>query len=162
MLAVLKTGRVLVPLDHAHPLSRLKYIVDQVGANLILTSPQHFRKCIDTGSDVWVVSRETVEELEDQGSFSSTNVGRSTAAYAIFTSGSTGSPKDVVIEYLQLGINAIYGGKVMGFESRPRMLQFASYTFDARIVEIITTLVHRGCVCMPSDWQRMNDRRSHR
>lgn len=38
-----------------------------------------------------------------------------------------------------------------------RVLQFASYTFDASLVETLTALMMGGCVCVPSDLDRMND-----
>lgn len=37
-----------------------------------------------------------------------------------------------------------------------RFLQFASYTFDACLVEILTTLVMGGTVCVPSETDRTN------
>jgi len=36
-------------------------------------------------------------------------------------------------------------------------LQFASYTFDASLLEILTTLIIGGCVCVPSDDERLNN-----
>lgn len=157
MLAVLKAGGAFVPLDPAHPSSRLEHIIGQVGATFVLASPQHAKKCTGIVDDVFVVTREIVEGLGGGGHFSSMAVGLSHAAYIIFTSGSTGLPKGVTIEHKQVSTSSVLGGKAMGFESRPRMLQFASYTFDACILEIITTLIYGGCVCVPSDWQRMND-----
>lgn len=38
-----------------------------------------------------------------------------------------------------------------------RVLQFASYTFDASLVEILTTLMVGGCVCVPNEFDRMNN-----
>lgn len=44
----------------------------------------------------------------------------------------------------------------MLIEPTSRVLQFASYTFDASLVEILTTLMVGGCVCVPNDFDRMN------
>jgi aryl carrier-like protein len=38
-----------------------------------------------------------------------------------------------------------------------RVLQFASYTFDASLVEILTTLMVGGCICVPNEFDRMNN-----
>lgn len=43
----------------------------------------------------------------------------------------------------------------MGSDSR--VLQFASHTFDASVMEMLSCLIVGGCVCIPSDMDRMND-----
>ena len=45
----------------------------------------------------------------------------------------------------------------MLFEAESRVLQFAAHTFDASLVEILTTLMVGGCVCIPSEDSRLND-----
>ena len=157
MLAVLKAGGAFVPLDPAHPISRMKEMVSQVRAEVVLTSPQHAGKCANIASNVCIVSRASLQDLKQEKDFYLSNDSILAAAYVIFTSGSTGNPKGVVIEHRQVSTSSVHGGRAMGFESKPRMLQFASYTFDACILEVITTLVYGGCVCVPSDWQRSND-----
>jgi thioester reductase-like protein len=37
------------------------------------------------------------------------------------------------------------------------VLQFASYNFDVSIVDIVDTLIHGGCLCIPSESDRKND-----
>jgi amino acid adenylation domain-containing protein len=80
----------------------------------------------------------------------------SNAAYAIFTSGSTGQPKGVLLEHWAVSTSCLGHGKAFRFTSQTRALQFASYTFDACITEIVTTLVFGGCVCVPSEDDRRN------
>ena len=157
MLAVLKAGGAFVPLDPSHPPSRMQNIISQVKADLVLTSTQHFAKCANIAQNVDEVSHTSLQDLNSQKDFYLTEGSIASAAYVIFTSGSTGNPKGVVIEHRQVSTSSIHGGRVMCFESKPRMLQFASYTFDACILEIVSTLVYGGCVCVPSEGQRMND-----
>lgn len=45
----------------------------------------------------------------------------------------------------------------MSIKSTSRVLQFASYTFDASMFEILTTLMVGGCVCVPNDFDRLNN-----
>lgn len=42
-------------------------------------------------------------------------------------------------------------------DSASRMLQLSSYTFDACILEILATLSVGGCICIPSEDEKMND-----
>lgn len=48
-------------------------------------------------------------------------------------------------------------GSIMGIQPGTRFLQFASYTFDNSLEEMFTTLSWGGCVCIPSEEQRMNN-----
>lgn len=41
--------------------------------------------------------------------------------------------------------------------STSRVLQFSSYTFDVSLIEILTTLMIGGTVCVPSEFDRMNN-----
>ncbi|KAE8853289.1 hypothetical protein HRS9122_00281 [Pyrenophora teres f. teres] len=79
------------------------------------------------------------------------------AAYIIFTSGSTGMPKGVVLGHRAVATSCLGHGRAFGITELSRVLQFASYTFDACIAEIITTLLYGGCICVPSDNDRRND-----
>ena len=38
-----------------------------------------------------------------------------------------------------------------------RTLQFGAHTFDLSIGEFFTTLAHGGCICVPSEYDRMNN-----
>lgn len=45
----------------------------------------------------------------------------------------------------------------MGYNTSSRILQFAANTFDVSIGDIFGALFYGGCVCVPSDDQRIND-----
>ncbi|MCJ1285740.1 hypothetical protein MMC26_005081 [Xylographa opegraphella] len=156
MLAVLKAGGAFVPLEPAQPTARLRNLIRQTGATCVLASKGCARTCEGLVDVILEVDDNSLGKLEKRLPRSETSNPRN-AAYVIFTSGSTGEPKGVVIEHEQLSTSSIHGGAAMGFESKPRVLQFASYVFDACILEIITTLIFGGCVCVPSDWDRLND-----
>ncbi|RSL90269.1 Enniatin synthase, partial [Fusarium oligoseptatum] len=78
-------------------------------------------------------------------------------AYVIFTSGSTGDPKGIMIEHRAFASCALKFGSTLGINSDTRSLQFGSHAFGACILEIMTTLIHGGCVCIPSDDDRMSN-----
>lgn len=85
-------------------------------------------------------------------------VAPSDTATVIFTSGSTGKPKGVMLEHGSLISSMIQGhGPAFKFGPDLRVLQFAAFTFDASIAEIFTTLVYGGCVCIPSEKERLED-----
>ncbi|KAK2025338.1 acetyl-CoA synthetase-like protein [Colletotrichum zoysiae] len=74
--------------------------------------------------------------------------------YCVFTSGSTSEPKGVLVPHRAICTSAVYHGRETGIGPNSRVLQFASYAFDVAIDEIVTTLIHGGCVCVVDDWDR--------
>ena len=48
-------------------------------------------------------------------------------------------------------------GKALYLDARCRVLQFASYSFDVSIVDIVDTLIHGACLCIPSDHDRRHN-----
>lgn len=48
-------------------------------------------------------------------------------------------------------------GAALHLDPKCRVLQFASYNFDVAVVDIIDTLVHGACLCIPSEHDRTNN-----
>ncbi|WP_171068790.1 non-ribosomal peptide synthetase/MFS transporter [Actinomadura geliboluensis] len=96
--AVLKAGCAYVPLDPAHPRERLRHLLTDSGATLLITR-----------SDVHGVPRDGVPAVlldEERAAIAAQPDGRldvepdpSDPAYLIYTSGSTGLPKGVVVTH---------------------------------------------------------------
>lgn len=47
--------------------------------------------------------------------------------------------------------------KALSINAKSRVMQFANYTYDVSMGEILTTLMVGGCVCVPSEEQRMGN-----
>ncbi|KAI1940061.1 hypothetical protein LOZ66_002496 [Ophidiomyces ophidiicola] len=157
MLGILKAGAAFVALDPAHPLERLSGILERIQAEVLLTSESSIERMRSLKPTAVVVSQpELVSPLGDSTQLLST-VTPNNLAYVIFTSGSTGAPKGVMIEHHSLVQSCLDLAARMGSSSETRMLQFSSFTFDASILEIFPTLFSGGCVCMPSDSDRVDN-----
>ncbi|KAG8160684.1 hypothetical protein KVR01_008948 [Diaporthe batatas] len=158
MLAVLKAGGAFVPLDPTYPAERVGFIVHSVDSQIILCSSSLTHKFEGLGIPTFAVGAETVSSLPDlvAGSLP-VQVSPSHPAYIIFTSGTTGLPKGTIIEHGAFTTGAIAHAKAIKMTSASRVLQFASHTFDASVMEILSTLIAGGCICIPSDQERMND-----
>jgi amino acid adenylation domain-containing protein len=169
ILAVLKAGAAFVPLDAEQAPDRRRSILDQVKARIVLTSPAHKETALSTGCSVCVVDRAAIAKMhatrmalqhtpgsepDDQNE---RPVDPAQMAYIMFTSGSTGTPKGVVLEHAAVSSSCLNHGKRARLSNASRVLQFSSYTFDISIMEILTTLMYGGCVCTPSDSQRLGD-----
>ncbi|KAL4782981.1 hypothetical protein BJX76DRAFT_358411 [Aspergillus varians] len=157
-VAVLKAGGAFASLDPAHPESRLQGLVDDIDASIVLCSNRYSEKVSRVCKVALAVSTDTFEQISSPSAtkkFPALSVDN--AAYAIFTSGTTGKPKVTVLEHAALGVASSSFANTLGLNSDTRALQFSSYTFDVSVLETIIVLMTGGCVCVPSDEERLND-----
>ncbi|KAL4990947.1 hypothetical protein BDW68DRAFT_174394 [Aspergillus falconensis] len=158
ILAVLKSGAAFVPLDPSHPESRLKQLVGEMEPCVLITTSTLSNQAEGLGCpclfalDLADLARYKTYAISAPVLAASPD----NAAYIIFTSGSTGKPKGVVIEHAALSTSAIARGVVLGLGPDSRVLQYAPHTFDVSVDEILTTLIHGGCVCVPSENDRFS------
>ena len=160
LLGVLEAGGAFVPLEPSHPESRIKYIIDNVGARLVLCSERYCEKFADMpGVETFVVD-ESLPRRPQPSAPSGVAVKKPTpanAAYLIFTSGTTGLPKGTVISHHAFATGATSHAPAILMRQSSRVLQFSNLCFDASVMEILTTLITGACICIPSDEERMNN-----
>ncbi|KAL4809630.1 hypothetical protein BDV18DRAFT_157379 [Aspergillus unguis] len=157
-VAVLKAGGAFVALDPSHPESRLQGLVDDIATPIMLCSPRYLKKVSRICKFVLAVDQETLDQIPDTSPTKNLpTVNAENAAYAIFTSGTTGKPKATVIEHVAVAVSSAAFTSKLGYNSDIRSLQFSSYTFDVSVMETIIILMTGGCICIPSDEERLND-----
>ncbi len=159
-LAILKAGGALVPIDPTHPRARLEEILKEVQASVVVTSDTYasvFREVEHVVVVVISASTISTHHYDKATAYcSSSLVGPTDPAFVLFTSGSTGRPKGIIHEHGSICTHALAHGETMRYH-RARVLQFAAHTFDVALIDIFTTLVFGGCVCIPSEEGRRND-----
>src|SRR5206468_2781141 len=69
-------------------------------------------------------------------------------AYVIYTSGSTGRPKGVAVEHRQVCNQLFWAGCALSLGPTDRVLQKASFSFDASILEIFLPLSYGARIVM--------------
>ncbi|MBL0385660.1 amino acid adenylation domain-containing protein [Tumebacillus sp. ITR2] len=148
VLAILKAGGAYLPLDPTYPQDRLTYMVEDAEVRLLLTQeslrgqlPAEGVQQVFVDGDSAALEQEPTDNLE---SWSTPD----DLAYVIYTSGSTGRPKGVLLEHR--GLSNLVLAQIEAFEidSDSRVLQFASFSFDASVSEIFTTLCAGATLCL--------------
>ncbi|MEM6455833.1 MAG: amino acid adenylation domain-containing protein, partial [Acidobacteriota bacterium] len=152
LLAVLKAGGAYLPLDPTYPAERIQLILDDAGAQILLT-----QEALHTRLPQHPISVLTLDAppagLEDLAADNpETEVAASNLAYLIYTSGSTGRPKGVLVEHRSVANLAAVLADAFGVEGTSRVLQFASFGFDTSVAEIWMALSVGAELCL-ADWR---------
>lgn len=158
MIAIMKAGGAYVPLDPKHPQTRLRDLIDDVGAKIILCSRGHYIKACGVADSPMIIDQQAIKEFAVSSDGKPKSAATpDNASYCLFTSGTTGKPKGTIIPHQAFCTSAAAFTRRMNINATSRTFQFASYTFDASCIEILSALTVGATVCVPSDGDRMND-----
>ncbi|KAK4985318.1 NRPS protein [Elasticomyces elasticus] len=159
MFATLKAGGVVLPLSTRQPHARLRMVLDDTEAPIVLVDARQTERLSGLGPRLIKIDKMLLDSLPNTTEIISSEVRPSNAAWIVYTSGSTGIPKGVVLEHRALCTSLVAHGTAFGLgtDLNWRVLQFASHTFDVTIQEVFTTLFFGGCVCVPSEEDRLNN-----
>jgi amino acid adenylation domain-containing protein len=150
LLATLKAGGAYVPLDPAYPADRLQYMLHDSAPAVLLT--QSWLGGVFARTGVRVLELDAAAPAWADAPASDPERGELTPehlAYVIYTSGSTGTPKGVMAEHRGVVNLALAQSRAFALEAGSRVLQFASFSFDACVSEVVTTLCSGAVLHLP-------------
>ena len=146
VLAVLKSGAAYVPVDPHYPADRIKYMLDDSGAEILISQSSLSDQLPEHAAHKIFIDQFDFQTGDDSNPQS--GVGVDDPLYAIYTSGSTGLPKGVVLNHAGLA-NLIHWQLGQNRLSEPaRTLQYASISFDVSFQELFTTWAQGGTLVM--------------
>ena len=141
ILGILKAGGAYVPLDPNYPKQRLAFMLEDSQVPVLLTQESLVESvrankaqiiCLDTN---WQkIAQHSAENLTCE-------VASNNLAYVIYTSGSTGKPKGVLVPHAGVANLATEQIRIFDVQPDSRVLQFASFSFDASVSEIFMALL---------------------
>ena len=150
-LAVLKTGGAFLPLDPAWPDARLRLLLADAGAPVLIGNAAIADRLGRAGGNVdgtivVALDRDAAEIARLDSSAAEVPVRREHLAYVIYTSGSTGKPKGVEITHGNLLNLVFWHRRAFGVTAADRASHLAGLGFDAAVWEIWPYLT-AGALC---------------
>ncbi|MGC7101695.1 amino acid adenylation domain-containing protein [Amycolatopsis lurida] len=146
LLGVTKSGAGYLPLDPAYPADRLRFMLDDAAAPLVVTTAAHLdlvrevhsgRIVVLDGEDADMIA--AAPEIEPEPLSGPENL-----AYVIYTSGSTGKPKGVCVTHANVHRLLTAAQLHYGFGADDSWSMFHSYAFDVSVWEMWGALLHGG------------------
>lgn len=155
-LAVLKAGGAFLPLDPSLPAERLRHMLVDAGANVVLSRgaqaerlPKHTWTVLD-----WETLRPRLSQYPTTCPANTSNA--ESLAYVIYTSGSTGQPKGVEITHGSLRNLLDWHLRAFRVSSADRASLQAVVGFDAAVWELWPYLAVGASVHIPEESIRSN------
>ncbi len=146
LLGVLKAGGAYVPLDPAYPSDRLAYMAQDSGMKVVLTQAELRDRLTGFHGAIVELDKDAARISQEDTRAHGVKVYAENLAYVIYTSGSTGKPKGVTVEHRQVCNQLMWAGEAIALTSADRVLQKASFSFDASILEIFLPLAWGACI----------------
>lgn len=171
LYGVICSGAAYVPIDPDMPAERVKIILEDAGASLLLTDADTLLQCSLPlrGSSIRTIicvdpwprgfhQGIPVRDSQDRASFPSSPPQvvnhHDDLCYVIYTSGSTGRPKGVMISHAAL-VNTLTGlANVFNITAEDRFLAFSSYGFDLSVWDFFGAALAGAALILPNDTER--------
>ncbi|MGO4294958.1 amino acid adenylation domain-containing protein [Chitinophaga sp. RAB17] len=145
ILGILKAGGAYVPIDAAYPAERIRYMLVDISATLLVTTSTSMQQLAAEWYDRDLILLDALGEL-----FAAPHHGRvpTTAiaadlAYVMYTSGSTGTPKGVMVTHENV-VSLVKEVTYVSFSAADVILSTGSPSFDATTFEYWGVLLNGG------------------
>lgn len=146
-IGVMKSGGAYLPLDPSFPEHRLRYMVEDSGAQLILVDDVAAGASLAASTEL--LAMRTVASRAAQ--VVETGASSDDLAYLIYTSGSTGRPKGVEITHQSLANFLLSMAVEPGLAADDRLLAVTTSSFDIAGLEFFLPLVVGAAVVLADE-----------
>ncbi|MEI6286441.1 MAG: amino acid adenylation domain-containing protein [Bacillota bacterium] len=157
-IAALKAGAAFLPIDANYPEDRVRYMLEDSRAKVLLTHENLLAKADGySGTIMALDNQEFLEKLERCSAMRSDRVvAPHNLAYIIYTSGSTGKPKGVLLEHRNLVNLCAWVQHYHHIEASDRSATYSGFGFDASIWEMYPFLLYGNTVFVVPDELRLS------
>jgi amino acid adenylation domain-containing protein len=159
ILGILKAGCAYMPIDPTYPADRLRFMMDDAHAPLVITEMVKLEKLLFLNeTDYGVISLDgglgVISKYSDKNPELINN--SRNLSYIIYTSGSTGRPKGAMTEHRSVINYAFFDKKKRHVSQGTRILQFSSINFDMSVGDIFPALLFGATLYITPQELRMD------
>jgi amino acid adenylation domain-containing protein len=147
VLAALKAGSAYLPLDPTYPAERLRFILEDVGAPVLLTERELLADLPPTAAHIVLLDDEYGCAVDAP----IVDVQPDHLSYLIYTSGSTGRPKGIGLPHKGLVNLVTWYHRAYDLRPEDRMAHLAGASFDVGVGDIWTPLTCGASLDLPPD-----------
>jgi amino acid adenylation domain-containing protein len=154
VLAILKAGAAYLPIDLDYPAQRIEFMLTDVKPSLVVTTLGWLPAVGTAAPTLCLDDPATGACLAGPGPAGSVDVRLDlrNPACILFTSGSTGRPKGAVLTHHGMASFVAAQQEIFALHGASRVLQFASPSFDAFLLELCMSVLSGSClVTRPPD-----------
>ncbi|AYF79457.1 amino acid adenylation domain-containing protein [Nocardia yunnanensis] len=140
VLAVLKSGAAYLPIDPSYPDERIDFLIADARPRLVLGRVE-LDAAEEQAADLPPHDPNDADRLRP--------LRPGNLAYVIYTSGSTGRPKGVPVSHAAIADHLVGFTAQWGMTAEDRLLQAASVSFDASLLDVFVTLTLGARLIVP-------------
>ncbi len=152
-LGVLKSGAAYQPLDPSYPPERLAFMMQDADCGLLIADESLLERVPEYRGPVLLTkdipSLPACEKIPDTPAPEDLFI-------LLYTSGSTGTPKGVMLEHRNLANFCGWFREYFRLEESSRVAAYASYGFDADMMDQYPALTTGACVCIVEEEIRLD------
>ena len=140
LLGIMKAGGAYVPIDPAYPRDRMEFMLQDGGAEVLVTDSVLLQTISAPQAKVVCLDRDAAQLSQQNVDNPHTGIHPANLSYVIFTSGSTGRPKGVQLEHRNVANFIGHVQRRFELGASDVYLGVASMSFDASVLDFYLPL----------------------